>query len=118
MPRPGTSREAPSGSAELLRSHPEVPPPGSEPRVVVRGHPDVGEGEREVVLAGLDVAVGLSPRLLVFFELLGVGGHVLGEELNHLVAPRQDELRTAAREASRASVRYEQRAAWNASRQR
>ena len=53
------------------------------------GQTVVGESHREVVLAGLDVAVGLGSCLIILDELLGVGGEVPGKLLHKSAPARQ-----------------------------
>src|SRR5438552_12751398 len=78
MPRPCRLPPLPS----LLQFTAHVGDEGPGSGLVRGGKPRVGESEREVVFSRPDVAVLLRSRLLVLLEDLGVGGHVVGEELH------------------------------------
>ncbi len=76
----------------VRRAHGDRARPTAIPRP---GDAVVGERERIVVRAGLDVTVGPGPGLFVFNQLLHVGGKMVGEFLDDGSAAGQHDLAIA-----------------------
>src|SRR5687768_12089924 len=65
------------------------------PPFLLRSNPVVGEGQRVVVRAGPEVAVGLRAGLLILDQLLCVGGQMVGEGFKKPRSPRQNHFSVA-----------------------